>query len=284
MQKTFINDRIAQIVNYLNVSPPLFAKSLGASVARIANVMAGRNKPDVVLLERIAEKYPQINATWLLTGKGDLPKAARPYGKYYPEDLPRPEHPDPAGAPAASSPPAPAPDTAASEALPLANEAGAAELRVLEQLLEVQQNQYWLSIDRQLKRVLKHLLSVQELLEDLVGIQFDDVGYRDLHQKIILRPRHDKDHLPVDPLAEMTDSQKRAHYAGRERLLEQCEAQFGDLLDTLHASIEYPANLDIPPRKGSAAEALRPLLAQRRYRSSGDDKEATRRKKAGNAL
>ena len=76
MQKTVkstgLNSRIAEIISHLGISQTAFAKSLSTTTSRITNITQGRNKPDSQLLAAIAVTYPDIDTTWLLTGKGHL--------------------------------------------------------------------------------------------------------------------------------------------------------------------------------------------------------------------
>lgn len=72
MDNNSIGPRIEKVMKHLGMSQTAFAKSLGTSGTRISNITQGRNKPDSQLLATIVEVYPQLNASWLLTGKGEL--------------------------------------------------------------------------------------------------------------------------------------------------------------------------------------------------------------------
>lgn len=67
-----INDRVSQVIKFLGVTQSAFAKSLDTSTSRVTNITQGRNKPDSQFLAKLAEEYPQVDMTWLLTGKGQI--------------------------------------------------------------------------------------------------------------------------------------------------------------------------------------------------------------------
>lgn len=70
-----ISDRIEALITRLGLSKTAFAESLGTSSSRISNITTKRNKPDSELLETILTVYKNVNAHWLLTGKGEMLQA-----------------------------------------------------------------------------------------------------------------------------------------------------------------------------------------------------------------
>lgn len=48
------------------------ADILGVQRSGISHILAGRNKPSFDFLVRIIENFPEINAKWLITGKGRM--------------------------------------------------------------------------------------------------------------------------------------------------------------------------------------------------------------------
>jgi len=67
-----INQRILDVIKYLDIKPVRFAEKIGASRGRISHISKGRNKPDSELLESILVNFKIINAHWLITGKGKM--------------------------------------------------------------------------------------------------------------------------------------------------------------------------------------------------------------------
>ncbi|WP_237274889.1 helix-turn-helix domain-containing protein [Tenacibaculum ovolyticum] len=72
-----ISDRIQYIINTQhNGTRARFAKSIGFSAQVIANIVSGRKtKPSFDVLNAILSTNDDINAYWLLTGKGEILKS-----------------------------------------------------------------------------------------------------------------------------------------------------------------------------------------------------------------
>ncbi|WP_064965786.1 hypothetical protein [Tenacibaculum ovolyticum] len=72
-----ISDRIQYIINTQhNGTRARFAKSIGFSAQVIANIVSGRKtKPSFNVLNAILSTNDDINAYWLLTGKGEILKS-----------------------------------------------------------------------------------------------------------------------------------------------------------------------------------------------------------------
>lgn len=81
-----INQRIADLIKFLETNQRQFALAVGTSSGRINNIIKGRNAPDSELLEKILEVYRNVSARWLLTGEGDISDNAenRPYHRFVP--------------------------------------------------------------------------------------------------------------------------------------------------------------------------------------------------------
>lgn len=72
-----ISDRIQYIINTQhNGNRARFAKNIGFSAQVIANIVSGRKtKPSFDVLNAILSTNDDINAYWLLTGKGEILKS-----------------------------------------------------------------------------------------------------------------------------------------------------------------------------------------------------------------
>lgn len=53
-----------------DLSPAKFADSIGIQRSGISHLLAGRNKPSFDFITKMLAAYPDLNADWLLTGKG----------------------------------------------------------------------------------------------------------------------------------------------------------------------------------------------------------------------
>ncbi|GAB3990483.1 hypothetical protein GCM10028807_17750 [Spirosoma daeguense] len=69
---TTINQRINQLIQALNMKSSAFADSIEKTPTAIYTILNGRNKPGYDILESILSRYPKINATWLITGEGEM--------------------------------------------------------------------------------------------------------------------------------------------------------------------------------------------------------------------
>ncbi|QHT70953.1 hypothetical protein GXP67_32055 [Rhodocytophaga rosea] len=68
-----INDRITALVNELGMSAYQFAKELGYDrPEKIYTILNKRNKPGYDTLVDILSHFQQVNAEWLMLGKGDM--------------------------------------------------------------------------------------------------------------------------------------------------------------------------------------------------------------------
>lgn len=72
-----MNNRIKRFMEYKGVSPSELADAIGVQRSNITHVLHGRNKPGFQFITKMLETYPEINAKWLLTGKGEMLEAGK---------------------------------------------------------------------------------------------------------------------------------------------------------------------------------------------------------------
>ena len=65
-----IEARLKQFLQMEELSPAKFADSIGIQRSGISHLLAGRNKPSYDFITKMLTTYPDLNADWLLTGKG----------------------------------------------------------------------------------------------------------------------------------------------------------------------------------------------------------------------
>lgn len=65
-------ERISQILKTKKLSASQFAVSIGVQPSSVSHVLSGRNKPSLDFITKILSTYPEINAEWLITGKGEI--------------------------------------------------------------------------------------------------------------------------------------------------------------------------------------------------------------------
>ena len=54
------------------LSPSKFADAIGVQRSNISHILSGRNKPSLELVNKILDRFQEINADWLLLGKGEM--------------------------------------------------------------------------------------------------------------------------------------------------------------------------------------------------------------------
>lgn len=61
---------IREVLKSLNLTASEFADEVGIQKSSVSHLLAGRNKPSLQVLEKIAIRFPQISTGYLLTGNG----------------------------------------------------------------------------------------------------------------------------------------------------------------------------------------------------------------------
>lgn len=65
-------ERLIEIMNSQGLTAKQLSQELGISAGTLSNILGGRNKPSLDLLQNIAAHYPHIQADWLFLGKGEM--------------------------------------------------------------------------------------------------------------------------------------------------------------------------------------------------------------------
>jgi transcriptional regulator with XRE-family HTH domain len=68
-------ERIQAILKSKNLSASQFAEKIGIQPSGISHILSGRNRPSLEFVQKLLKRFPDINADWLLFGKGDMEKA-----------------------------------------------------------------------------------------------------------------------------------------------------------------------------------------------------------------
>lgn len=72
-----MRERIVQIMEAENLTPSLFADKLNIGRAVISHILNGRNNPSLDVVMRILDTIGDIDADWLLSGKGTMYKSSK---------------------------------------------------------------------------------------------------------------------------------------------------------------------------------------------------------------
>ncbi len=67
-----MEERIKQIISEYGLTISRFADKLGIQRSGISHILSGRNKPSYDFLMKVLREFQDIDANWLLTGKGSM--------------------------------------------------------------------------------------------------------------------------------------------------------------------------------------------------------------------
>ena len=67
-----MKDRIIQFLKEKSLTSTKFADEIGVQRSSISHILSGRNKPSFDFIEKMLIAYPDIDAQWLITGKGNM--------------------------------------------------------------------------------------------------------------------------------------------------------------------------------------------------------------------
>jgi transcriptional regulator with XRE-family HTH domain len=70
-----MKDRILQIMNKLGLSATRFADEIEVQRSGISHILSGRNQPSYDFMVKILTRFPDIDAEWLILGKGVMLKS-----------------------------------------------------------------------------------------------------------------------------------------------------------------------------------------------------------------
>lgn len=67
-----MKERIQKILQEYNISSTNLADKLNVQRSSISHILSGRNKPGFEFIHKLLKNYPEINARWLILGKGSM--------------------------------------------------------------------------------------------------------------------------------------------------------------------------------------------------------------------
>lgn len=65
-------NRINLILKAKNITARQFAEEIGIQPSGISHIMSGRNNPSLEFVNKVVRRYPEIDANWLLLGRGEM--------------------------------------------------------------------------------------------------------------------------------------------------------------------------------------------------------------------
>lgn len=78
-----MKDRILKFLNSEQLSPAKFADDIGVQRSSISHILSGRNNPSFDFIQKMLQKYPRLNAEWLVIGRGEMYKTALVQGNLF---------------------------------------------------------------------------------------------------------------------------------------------------------------------------------------------------------
>ena len=72
MENLTINQRIIEVIKFLDASPTVFADEIGIQRSGLSHIIKGRNRPSLDVIQKIVARYPDINLGWLVNGTGNI--------------------------------------------------------------------------------------------------------------------------------------------------------------------------------------------------------------------
>ena len=65
-------DRINLILQAKNITAKQFAEEIGIQPSGMSHILGGRNNPSLEFVTKVLRRYPEIDANWLLSGRGAM--------------------------------------------------------------------------------------------------------------------------------------------------------------------------------------------------------------------
>ncbi len=65
-------ERLVKLMDELQVNAKSFAEEVGIQPGTISNIMKERNKPSLEVMQRVLNRYSQVNPEWLICGTGSM--------------------------------------------------------------------------------------------------------------------------------------------------------------------------------------------------------------------
>lgn len=90
-----MKDRILKFINKEGVSPAHFADEIGVQRSSVSHILSGRNNPSFDFIQKILQRYKNLNAEWLIMGVGDIYKKTEKNIFFTPDIKPKETSPQP---------------------------------------------------------------------------------------------------------------------------------------------------------------------------------------------
>jgi transcriptional regulator with XRE-family HTH domain len=71
-----MKERLLKIITSEGLTPSSLADEIGVQRSGISHILSGRNYPSFDFLQKLLDRYPKLNAEWLIMGHGSMYKSA----------------------------------------------------------------------------------------------------------------------------------------------------------------------------------------------------------------
>ena len=69
-------NRINLILRAKNITARQFAEEIGIQPSGMSHILGGRNNPSLEFVSKVLRRYPEIDANWLMLGRGEMYRSA----------------------------------------------------------------------------------------------------------------------------------------------------------------------------------------------------------------
>lgn len=67
-----ISERFKYIMKLNQLSASAFAEEIGVQRSSISHVLSGRNKPSLEFIQKVLNRFPKVDANWLINGSTNM--------------------------------------------------------------------------------------------------------------------------------------------------------------------------------------------------------------------
>lgn len=82
-------NRINLILRAKNITARQFAEEIGIQPSGMSHIMGGRNNPSLDFVAKVLRRYPEIDANWLILGRGEMYSSGTALPPMPPVELPQ---------------------------------------------------------------------------------------------------------------------------------------------------------------------------------------------------
>jgi transcriptional regulator with XRE-family HTH domain len=72
-----MKERIRTLMTALNFNAGQFADEIGIQKSGMSHILTGRNNPSLDFIQKLLERFPDVNLEWLIMGKGSIYKDSK---------------------------------------------------------------------------------------------------------------------------------------------------------------------------------------------------------------